>query len=53
MRDEHDRAVEVREGTLELLDRWDVEVIRRLVEDNRVHPTRGEEPDRGARPLPR
>src|SRR5437763_2585549 len=43
MRDEHDRACEHVQGALELLDRRNVEMVRRLVEHQAVDPARGEE----------
>src|SRR5581483_11319013 len=51
VRDEDDRSVVVAEGALELLDRLDVEMVRRLVEHERVHAARREKRERGARPL--
>ena len=53
MRDEHDRALVAGEGELELLDRLEVEVVRRLVEDEAVDPPRREEREDGPRPLAR
>ena len=43
MRDEQHRPVVAGERALELLDRLDVEVVRRLVEDEAVDAARGEE----------
>ena len=51
MRDEHDRALKHVQGALELLDRRNVEMVRRLVEHDAVDAARGEERDEGARTL--
>ena len=51
MRDEHDGPLVALERALELLDRLEVEVVRRLVEDERVRALRGEERERRARSL--
>src|SRR5438093_1211746 len=41
VRDEQDRAVERVQGTLQLLDRRNVEMVRRLVEDQEVDASCG------------
>ena len=51
MRHEQDGARVVRERDFELLDRLDVEVVRRLVEHQHVHAARLEQRERCARPL--
>src|SRR3954451_12397649 len=51
MRYDDDRAVEVGERELELLDRLEVEVVGRLVEDEAVDAPRRDERELGARPL--
>ena len=53
MRHEQHRAVVAGERALELLDRLDVEVVRRLVEDEAVDAARGEQREHGARALAR
>src|SRR5438105_12036170 len=51
VRHEDDGALEGLERGLELLDRRQVEVVRRLVEDEAVHAARRRERERRARPL--
>ena len=53
MGDEDHGAVVAGEAALELLDRLDVEVVRRLVEDEAVDAAGGEEREPGARALAR
>jgi hypothetical protein len=53
VRHEDDRPVKRIEGPLEFLDRGDVEVIRRLVEDETVDTPRGEQREHGPRSLAR
>ena len=48
MRDEDERALVVLQRQLELLDRLEVEVVRRLVQDQRVRTLRGEQREDGA-----
>ena len=52
MGDDDERAVVVGEGRLELLDRLEVEVVGRLVEDEELTPRRRELGELCARPLP-
>src|SRR5919202_64770 len=51
VRNEDGGALERCEGALELLDCGDVQVVRRLVEDEAVHAARDEQREDGARPL--
>src|SRR5438045_6593684 len=51
VRDQRDGALEIREGELELLDRFQVEIVGRLVEYERIDAPRDEERDRGAAAL--
>jgi len=51
VRDQHHRPLERVERTLQLLDCRDVEMVRRLVEDEAVDAARGEERDQRPRPL--
>ena len=51
VRDEQHRAVVAGERALELLDRLDVEMVRRLVEDEAVDAARGEQREHRARAL--
>jgi hypothetical protein len=53
VRDEHDRSLERIERALKLLDRRNVEMVRRLVEDQAVHATGSEERDERAGALSR
>src|SRR6266508_4055061 len=48
---QHHRPLERVERTLQLLDCRDVEMVRRLVEDEAVDAARGEERDQRPRPL--
>src|SRR5256885_6053787 len=50
--DEDDGAGVAGERGLELLDRWEVEMVRRLVEDEAVDAARGEQRQLGSRALP-
>ena len=47
VRDEDDRALEGFEGLLELLDRGEVEVVRRLVEHQAVHAASHQQGEHG------
>jgi len=51
VRHEQHGAGETVERTLELLDRRDVEMVRRLVEHETVHPAGGQEGDQRTRAL--
>jgi hypothetical protein len=51
--DEDDRARKAVERMLELFDSRNVEMVRRLVEDEAVDPTRCEERHERTRPLAR
>jgi len=53
VRHEHDRAVVCVERALELFDRRDVEVVRRLVEDETVDAARSEQRQDRTRSLSR
>jgi hypothetical protein len=53
VRDEHGCALVARERELELLDRLEVEIVRRLVEHERVDAACGEQRDRGPAALAR
>ena len=53
MRDEDERAVERAQRALELLDRGQVEVVRRLVEHETARSARRLERELGPRPLTR
>jgi len=51
VRDEDQRSVEHAQRALELLDRGQVEMVRRLVEDEAVHAARLQQRERRAAPL--
>ena len=51
MRDQHDRRVEAREVRLEPLERGDVEVVRRLVEEQQIGIAGQRAPERSPRQL--
>jgi hypothetical protein len=51
VRDQHDGALVAGERELELLDRLEVEVVRRLVEHERVDAAGREQRDRGSAAL--
>jgi hypothetical protein len=53
VRDQQNRAVERIQGTLELLDRRNVEMVRRLVEDQEVDASGGQQRQQRARALAR
>jgi adenine C2-methylase RlmN of 23S rRNA A2503 and tRNA A37 len=53
VRDEQDRAVERVQSALQLLDRRNVEMVRRLVEDQEVDASCGQKREQRARALAR
>jgi len=53
MRDEHGCALVACKRELELFDRLEVEVVRRLVEHERIDSAGGEQRDRGTASLSR